>query len=125
MFRWCNPRASLTRLRSGEGGDWRLMPPGVSLSIVHPWDSWQQAVGGFDTCLDGILRTAPSEWRIELIGFSADVRERPVGRWLDREFAGRPVRFFAAHARRTAGPTKALPLSLRFSAACRTRGVRA
>jgi hypothetical protein len=101
------------------------MPSDVVLSIVHPWDPWSQTVGGFDTCIDGILRTLPAGWPVELIGCTSDVEARPVGRWLEREFAGRPVRSFFSHAAHAAGATKALPLSLRFSAACRMRGVRA
>jgi glycosyltransferase involved in cell wall biosynthesis len=101
------------------------MPSGVALSIVHPWDPWKQAIGGFDTCLDGILRTLPAGWHVELIGCSADVDARPVGRWLNLEVAGRPTRFFAALSDAAPNRVSALPLSLRFAAACRRRGVRA
>jgi glycosyltransferase involved in cell wall biosynthesis len=96
----------------------------ISLSIVHPWDPWKQAIGGFDTCLDGILRTMPVSWPMEVIGFSADVEARPVGRWMDLEFAGRPVRFFAALSNPNPNQVEAVPLSLRFVLGCRRWRVR-
>jgi len=84
-----------------------------------------QAVGGFDTCLDGILRTTPDGWPVELVGSSGDVRARPIGKWLDLEFAGRPVRFLAALANPKTNRPSRLPLSLQFAVACRRRAVHA
>ena len=42
--------------------EWAVEPR-AALSIVHPWDPWDQGIGGFDTALDGILRYAPRECR--------------------------------------------------------------
>ncbi|HSB90102.1 MAG TPA: glycosyltransferase family 4 protein [Anaerolineales bacterium] len=95
----------------------------MSVSIVHPWDPWRQAGIGVDTSLDGMVRAAPPDWKLELIGTTADVAARPVGRWLDLDFAGRPVRFYAALANTSPNDIQALPLSLQFALACWRRGV--
>jgi glycosyltransferase involved in cell wall biosynthesis len=94
------------------------------LSIVHPVDPWAQGVGGFDTCIDGVLRTAPAAWRVEVIGVSADPVERPVGSWLRLPLHDRELRFFAALADPEPDLVRPLPLSLRFAVACRSRWVR-
>ena len=97
----------------------------TTLSIVHPWDPWAQGIGGFDTCIDGILRTAPASWRIELIGVSSDRHQRPVGRWLSMSMNGRGLRFFAALDDPEPDAVRRIPLSVRFALACRGRKVRA
>ncbi|MGH2605000.1 MAG: glycosyltransferase family 4 protein, partial [Anaerolineales bacterium] len=96
-----------------------------TLSIVHPWDPWTQGVGGFDTALDGILRYAPREWSLEVIGLTSDPDLRPSRRWIDTVFADRPVRFFAALHDPEPDRVRRLPLSLRFTVACRAARVNA
>jgi glycosyltransferase involved in cell wall biosynthesis len=96
----------------------------ADLTIVHPMDPWKQGIGGFDTCIDGVLRYAPDEWTIEVIGLTAEPRERPVGRWLELPFAERTIRFFPAMAERQPGVVRRTPLVLRFVIACRLRGPR-
>lgn len=97
----------------------------LTLSIVHPWDPWAQGLGGFDTALDGIVRYAPQEWRLEVIGLTTDRRLRPARRWIDTQFADRPLRFFAAFHDPEPDRVRRLPLSLRFTAACRAARVNA
>jgi hypothetical protein len=62
-------------------------------------------------------------WPIEMI--RKPIPSRPVGRWLNLEFDGREVRFFAALSEVSPNPMEAMPFSLRFVLACRRRGVRA
>lgn len=95
----------------------------VALSIVHPMDPWAQGIGGFDTCIDGILRTAPRDWRIELIGVTVDPSDRPVGRWLTVSFDGRPLRFFGVLHDPEPDAVRSIPLSLRFALASRRRRI--
>jgi glycosyltransferase involved in cell wall biosynthesis len=95
----------------------------ATLSIVHPWDPWAQGIGGFDTCIDGVRRAAPSHWEIELIGVTADAAQRPVGQWLTIPLDGRPVRFFAVLHDPKPDNVRAIPLSLRFAAASLLRRV--
>jgi len=105
----------------------RMIPGPVhaprTLSIVHPMDPWDQRPGGFDTCLDGIIRYAPERWQIELIGLSTDSRSRPLGRWHWRDFDGRQLRYYAVLADPDPDLVRPIPLSLRFAIAARIRGV--
>lgn len=91
----------------------------LRISIVHPWDPWKRGIGGFDTFLDGFLRYAPSDWRLELIGTTADPERRPVGRWVKADYAGRPVSHFPALAVSDPNQVGTVPLSLRFAWAAR------
>src|SRR3972149_4923395 len=94
----------------------------VDLTILHPMDPWRQGVGGFDTCIDGILRYAPPSWSIEVIGLSANPEERPVGKSTELRFADRSIRFFPALADRDPTIVRSIPLALRFVLACRQQG---
>jgi len=91
------------------------------LTIIHPMDPWKQGIGGFDTCIDGVLRYAPADWTIEFIGLTAEPEERPVGRWIDLPFDGRRIRFFPVMAERDPSVVRRVPLVLRFALACRLR----
>jgi glycosyltransferase involved in cell wall biosynthesis len=101
-------------------------PPAGSkrLTIVHPTDPWDQGLGGFDTCLDGILRYAPAPWQIEFIGLSTDPQSRPVGQWIERELGNRRIRFFAVLGDTEPDTVRPIPLSLRFALASRFRRVK-
>lgn len=87
-------------------------------------DPWKQGIGGFDTCIDGILRYAPAEWSIEVVGLTTDPDERPVGRWLELTLADRKIRFFPVMTERHPGLVRRIPLVLRFVIACRLRSAR-
>jgi glycosyltransferase involved in cell wall biosynthesis len=93
----------------------------VDLTIVHPMDPWRQGIGGFDTCIDGVLRYAPRSWEIEVIGLTSEPEKRPVGGWLELPFADRTIRFFPAMTERHPGVVRRIPLVLRFAFACRLR----
>src|SRR3990172_130494 len=95
-----------------------------TLTIVHPTDPWDQGLGGFDTCLDGILRYAPDPWQIEFIGLSTDPLTRPPGQWIEHKFGDRRIRFFAVLGDHDPDTVKPIPLSLRFALASRIRRVR-
>jgi glycosyltransferase involved in cell wall biosynthesis len=95
----------------------------ADLTIVHPWDPWGQGIGGFDSYLDGFIRYAPPEWRVELVGLTRDPISYPVGQWLVRSFAGRPVRFYGALEEMEPDRVRPVPLSLRFALACRRNRV--
>src|SRR4030067_3161207 len=94
----------------------------VDLTILHPMDPWHQGMGGFDTCIDGILRYAPPSWSIEVIGLSANPEERPVGKWTELRVADRSIRFFPALADRDPTMVRSIPLALRFALRCRPLG---
>jgi len=94
----------------------------VDLTILHPMDPWRQGMGGFDTCIDGILRYAPPSWSIEVIGLTAEPEKRPVGKWTELRFADRSIRFFPALSDRDPTMVRRVPLALRFVLACRHRG---
>lgn len=87
-------------------------------------DPWAQGLGGFNTCIDGILSYAPDSWDLELIGVTSDPDARPPGRWTYQEFGSRRIRFFPALIETEPERVRPVPLSLRFVLACRARRVR-
>jgi glycosyltransferase involved in cell wall biosynthesis len=99
--------------------------PSAAVTLVHPCDPWAQGIGGFDTVVDGLLRTLPREWPVEVVGVSAHPASRPVRRRLVLDFAGRPLTFVAALAEREPDRPRLVPLSLRFALACRACRLRA
>ncbi|MEE9216377.1 MAG: glycosyltransferase [Anaerolineales bacterium] len=96
----------------------------MKLSIVHPMDPCIQGLGGFNTCIDGVLRYAPDTWDLELIGVTRDPDARPAGRWTPLEFGGRRIQFYPSLVETEPDKVRPVPLSLRFVLACRARRVR-
>jgi len=93
----------------------------ADITIVHPWDPQVPAIGGFDTFLDGFLRYAPMEWRVELVGVTAQPDSRPPGKWQTLEYRGRTVRFFPVLPDKSPNLPGKVPLSLRFALTARLR----
>jgi glycosyltransferase involved in cell wall biosynthesis len=97
----------------------------ADLTIVHPWDPWDQGIGGFESCLDSFLRYAPAAWSLELVGLTRDPYSRPIGRWIVKSFAGRSLRFLAAMEDAEPDRVRQIPLALRFAIGCRRHRARA
>ncbi|MGQ0592748.1 MAG: glycosyltransferase family 4 protein [Gammaproteobacteria bacterium] len=77
--------------------------------------------GGIDTFIRGLLRWAPDDIDMSLIGMTTDTAARPVGRWQGCRVAAHPFRFFPVLGEAGAGVRARIPLSLRFTLALMAR----
>ncbi|MEY2840536.1 MAG: hypothetical protein RJB60_2835, partial [Pseudomonadota bacterium] len=72
--------------------------------------------GGIDTFIRGIIKSAPEDVIISLVGMTTDTTARPVGAWTTCHAGERAFEFFPVVAVADAGKRGKLPLSVRFMA---------
>ena len=89
----------------------------TALTIIHPCDPLRPGIGGFDACIYAILKYAPANWQIELIGITTNPEERPVRKWHLLEFHHRTIRFYPVLSDLEPDRVRRIPLSLRFATA--------
>lgn len=89
----------------------------IIVSIVYPADPVGVVPGGIDTFIRGILKYAPADITVKLVGITTDRDQRPVGRWTRCDCDGREIDVFPVVVVDSAGDRRRIPLSLRFTAA--------
>lgn len=62
-----------------------------TLSIFYQFDPWRSSIGGIQTFIGSFLKYAPAEFKVRLIGTGG--ASEVIGKWQEREFAGRKVDF--------------------------------
>jgi hypothetical protein len=77
--------------------------------------------GGIDTFIRSLLRWAPDDIDMSLIGMTTDGTAWPVGRWHVCNAGGHPFRFYPVLREVGAGVRTPIPLSLRFTLALKAR----
>lgn len=93
----------------------------VSACIVFPTDPIGLVPGGIDTFIRGLLRWAPDDIDMSLIGMTTDGTAWPVGRWHVCNAGRQPFRFYPVLREVGAGVRTPIPLSLRFTLALKAR----
>jgi exopolysaccharide biosynthesis WecB/TagA/CpsF family protein len=88
----------------------------VRVRIFYPADPVGVVPGGIDTFIRGIIKSAPDDVVISLVGMSTDTTQRPVGVWTTCHAGDRAFEFFPVVAVADAGKRGKLPLSVRFMA---------
>ena len=82
--------------------------------IVVPLDPCALKIGGIASFVEGFVSRAPADFSLELVGVTADPRERPVGRWQTSSLAGREVRCLPVALMSAPGSRARVPLLSRF-----------
>lgn len=89
----------------------------TSVCILHPADPIGVIPGGIDTFIRGILRWAPQDLDMRLIGVTTSATERPPGRWVECDAGRRSFAFYPVMALKNAGRRQRVPLTLRYALA--------
>jgi glycosyltransferase involved in cell wall biosynthesis len=87
----------------------------TKVCIVYPADPVGVIPGGIDTFIRGILRWAPPDIEISLVGVTTDKVVRPVGQWTVCDLGRTKFRFFPVIALNNPAGRSKIPLSLRFT----------
>ncbi len=82
---------------------------------------WGLVPGGIDTFIRGLLRWAPDDIDMSLIGMTTDGTAWPVERWHVCNAGAHPFRFYPVLREVGAGVRTPIPLSLRFTLALKAR----
>lgn len=85
-----------------------------SVCIVYPADPLGVLPSGIDTFIEGLIRFAPEDFDLRLIGLSTEPRERPVGRWTPCSLGRRSFEFYAVMAFKAGSGKPKIPVALRF-----------
>jgi glycosyltransferase involved in cell wall biosynthesis len=87
----------------------------IKVCIVYPTDALGIVPGGTDTCIRDILRCAPDDVDMHLVGVTTDAISRPVGRWTQCKVSGKDYKFFPVMSVNDLKTQMKIPLSLQFT----------
>ena len=86
--------------------------------IFYPADPMGVVPGGIDTFIRGLIKWAPPDLDLSLVGMTTDTMARPLNQWTRCKMgAGRSFDFFPVVSVANAGGRSKLPLSLRYTSA--------
>jgi glycosyltransferase involved in cell wall biosynthesis len=83
----------------------------VRVRIFYQTDPAGTIAGGIDTFIRGIIKAAPADIEISVVGLTTDALARPVGRWTVCRVEGRSVPFFAVGRLKDPRRRSRVPLS--------------
>lgn len=63
------------------------------LTIFYQFNPWNPSVGGIQTCIRYIIKYAPKEFQIRLVGTGSADSQMPIGQWHKTELYGREFWF--------------------------------
>lgn len=84
----------------------------VRVRIFYQTDPAGAIPGGIDTFIRGMIKAAPSDVELSVVGLTTDPLARPVGRWTECVVDGRAVWFFPVARLRNPRGRSRIPLSL-------------
>ena len=94
------------------------------LTTLHWTDPLGPTAGGIDTFVQGLVRSAPPDVAIDVVGVTNDPRARPPGRWLPLRLGKKSFRLFPLFAVRDPWSRPKCPMALRFTVALRANRAR-
>jgi glycosyltransferase involved in cell wall biosynthesis len=86
-----------------------------SLSIFYQFDPWSSSIGGIQTFICSFLKYAPPEFEVRFIGTGSN--NAVIGKWQEREFAGRKIKFFPLIRVENDDIRRIVPTTLKYTAA--------
>ncbi len=87
----------------------------VRVRIFYQTDPAGVIPGGIDTFIRGMLKAAPADIELSVVGLTTDPVARPVGRWTECALDGRSVWFFPVGRLRDARGRHRIPLSVQLT----------
>jgi glycosyltransferase involved in cell wall biosynthesis len=101
-----------------------VIDPIIRTTVFLPQDPLSQRIGGILTFVKGFIKFAPDDFETEVVGTTADERERPLRRWQQIEIEGRATRFLPLVADGSPHGRPTIPIALRYTlAVVRHRGL--
>ena len=93
------------------------------LVTVHPFDPWGTKIGGIESFISTMLKHAPEDFELQLIGVTEDLIQRPIGRWQNLNFENKQLSFYPVSADLHPNRRSIIPLFLRFPLKLRHSGL--
>ena len=89
----------------------------IRTTVFLPQDPLSQRIGGILTFVKGFIKFAPDDFETEVVGTTADERERPLRRWQEVQIEGRATPFLPLVADRSPHGRPMIPIALRYTLA--------
>lgn len=86
-----------------------------TLTIFYQFDPWRSSIGGIQTFICSFLKYASPEFEVRLVG-TGD-KDAAIGKWTEKEFAGRAVKFMPIIRVERDDVRKLIPTTLKYTAA--------
>lgn len=87
----------------------------IRVRIIHQIDPDGLIPGGIQTFIRGLIKAAPPDIQISVVGLTTDPRRRPVGQWTMLDQGGREVPFFPVARDRDPGHRSSVPLAVKMA----------
>lgn len=87
----------------------------IKVTTIYPIDPFGSKIGGIETCILSMIKHAPQEMDVELIGITENKKDRPLGKWLRLNYEGKPFKFFPVLYVSYPNKRPVIPLILRFT----------
>lgn len=87
----------------------------IRVAIAYPTDPLGMIPGGTDSCIRDIIRCAPNDIEMQLVGVTTDPVKRPVGKWTICELNGVSFEFYPLLAVADLTKQSKIPLSVRYT----------
>src|SRR6185295_9839511 len=88
----------------------------VRVRIFYQTDPAVTIAGGIDTFIRGMVKAAPADIELSVVGLTTDPSARPVGRWSECRVDGRSAWFFPVGRLHDPTGRSRIPLSVRLTA---------
>ena len=89
---------------------------GIRLGIVYPADPLGSIPGGIESFIRGIIRYAPADLEVCVVGVTTDAAARPVRQWTECRLGPAKYRHFAVFEIDAPGRQRRIPETVRFMA---------
>lgn len=86
-----------------------------TLTIFYQFNPWRSSIGGIQTFICSFLKYAPQEFEVRLVGTGA--KGSILGKWQEKEFAGRAIKFMPLIAIENDDVRHLIPTTLKYTAA--------
>jgi glycosyltransferase involved in cell wall biosynthesis len=96
---------------SDDGGD----PVLNDCILFDSTDIFGKRIGGAETFLKGLVKYAPADLSISVVGTTSDPVARPIGQWQQLSFSGRPIHYLPVVSEEDENQKSRIPLSLRYT----------
>lgn len=86
------------------------------LTIFYQFNPWYSSIGGIQTLINTFIKYAPTDFEVRLVGTASD-RSQPLGKWQQKEFAGREISFLPLFLIENDDFRGLIPTTIKYAAA--------
>lgn len=86
-----------------------------TVTIFYQFNPWKSSIGGIQSVICNLIKYAPPEFEVRLVGTGEDPRE--LGKWQERELAGRVLKFMPVIPLEEDNVRRLIPTTLKYTQA--------